>query len=102
MRFLEEERETILYFDPIENEWKAWTTLQKHITKLQKQGWTMTKCTKSDGRIIDAWFKAPSNAIMFRDVTKPLSANRYKAPKGTQVKHRNTTPATDGTIKQEV
>lgn len=100
MRYLEEERETIITFDPIINEWKAWSTIPKHITKLQKQGWTMTEHTESDGRIIDAWFTAPTNAIMFRDVKKPLSPNRYKPPKGTQVKRRNATSASEIKTKQ--
>ena len=101
MHYLEEERETILNYDPINNEWSAWTTVPKHITKLQKQGWTMTKCTRSEGKIIDAQFTAPATAITFRDVAKPLSPNRYKAPKGTKVKRQDTTVASHENAKQD-
>ena len=100
MHYLEEERETSLTFDPIKNEWRAWTTVPKHINKLQKCGWKMGKNTVSEGRIIDAWFTAPANAITFRDMKKALSPNRYKSPKGTVIKPQESSALTDENAKE--
>lgn len=71
-KYLMEERETILNYDPTTRTWSAWTNVPEHIRKLQAKGWSMdaTRSTISDGTLIDAWFYAPKNAITFRDLTK--------------------------------
>ena len=70
-KYLIEERETIVTYDPITRKWSAWTNVPEHIRKLQAKGWSMKLCHHSDGAIIDAAFEAPKNAITFRDLTKP-------------------------------
>ena len=70
-KYLAEERETILNYDPMTRTWSAWTNVPEHIRKLQAKGWNMKLCHHSDGAIIDAEFEAPKNAITFRDLTKP-------------------------------
>lgn len=72
-KYLAEERETILNYDPTTRTWSAWTNVPEHIRKLQAKGWTINpnRCTVSEGVMIDAWFTAPKNAITFRDLTKP-------------------------------
>lgn len=70
-KYLTDERETILNYNPITRKWSAWTNVPEHIRKLQANGWSMKLCHHSDGAIIDAEFEAPKNAITFRDLTKP-------------------------------
>lgn len=70
-KYMMEERETILNYDPMTRTWSAWTNVPEHIRKLQAKGWKMTRHTDSGGTIIDAQFEAPKNAITFRDLTKP-------------------------------
>ena len=72
-KYLMEERETILNYDPTTRTWSAWTNVPEHIRKLQAKGWSMdaTRSTISDGTLIDAWFYAPKNALTFRDLSKP-------------------------------
>lgn len=74
MKYLSEERETILNYDPVSRKWSAWTNVPEHIRKLQAKGWLLTAKTESEGTEIDAWFEAPKNAITFRDLTKPKRA----------------------------
>lgn len=82
MRYLEEERETILRYDPIDQKWYAWTTYPPHIRKLTAQGWTVLRQTESEGLIIDSEFSAPKNAVTIRDLTKLDMPNRYRPEKG--------------------
>ena len=70
-KYLTEERETIITYDPTTRTWHAWTNVPEHIRKLQAKGWAMLRHTDSDGVIIDAAFVAPKEAITFRDMTKP-------------------------------
>lgn len=85
-KYLMEERETILNYDPTTRTWSAWTSVPENIRKLQAKGWKMTRRTDSDGTIIDAQFEAPKNAITFRDLTKPkqIPANGFNRRKPTR------------------
>lgn len=64
------EQETLLRHDAIEKKWYVDTTVQKHITKLRKQGWHLEdECHYGtpDGPVIGARFSAPERAISIRN-----------------------------------
>ena len=69
------EQETHLYYDPVENTWMAETSVQKHITRFKNRNWEMVRALyfeSTDGPVVSALFKAPANAVSFRDT----AANR--------------------------
>ena len=64
------EQETLLRYDAIEKKWYADTTVQKHITKLRKQGWHLEdECHYGmpDGPVTGARFSAPERAVSIRN-----------------------------------
>lgn len=63
------EQETLLRYSPVEKKWYADTTVQKHITKLRKQGWKLEdEChyETPDGPVMGARFSAPERAVSIR------------------------------------
>lgn len=72
MKYLTEERETHLHYDAVDKEWYAYTNIPEHMRKLQAKGWTLLRSgADEDGEVIEAFYKAPRNAITFRDLNKP-------------------------------
>lgn len=72
MKYLTEERETHLHYDPIDREWSAYTNIPEHMRKLRAKGWREVRVGLDEGgEVIEAFYKAPKNAITFRDLNKP-------------------------------
>lgn len=76
-----EERETLILIDMIENVWRADSSIPKDCRKLEKMGWDVTGIVKhTDGSIISMRFKAPRNAIMIRNAKpKPPASDEDRA-----------------------
>ena len=72
MKYMTEERETHLHYDLIDREWSAYTNIPEHMRKLEAKGWKKIRVgVDEDGEVIEAFYKAPKNAITFRDLNKP-------------------------------
>lgn len=71
MGYLLEERETHLHYDATDKVWKAWTNIPYVAEKLRKCGWKQVSVGKDGGEEVDWSFTGESNAITFRDMTKP-------------------------------
>lgn len=70
MAWANDERETILRFDYMDQMWYAWTNVPAHITKFQKQHWEMVRCNKDGSRVIDAEFCASKPYITIGDTKR--------------------------------
>lgn len=71
MGYLKTEQETVLTYDPIAKKWHAWSSFPPQIQKMERKGWKKVRASEENGRVIDACFEAPKNAVTLRDVTKP-------------------------------
>jgi len=70
-RFTPEERETHLWYDPIDHVWLMESNIPKHFNKAVKQGWTtVAKGAYEDGFICSMILKAPDGAITIRNPNK--------------------------------
>lgn len=70
-KFILEERETLLNYNPIDNVWVADSNIPKHFRKFIKQGWTpIRQYVYEDGTVCGMVFTAPERAITFRSTTK--------------------------------
>lgn len=70
MTYSRDEMETIARFDYLDQKWYVWTNVQAHITKFQRQGWTMTDCEMDGNRVIAARFEAPKQFITIGNVAR--------------------------------
>lgn len=73
-RLAREERETHYHYSDGDSYIVCDTTIPKDIRRLQSKGWEMISCDKcSDGTLVAAKFKAPSNCFTARacDLKKP-------------------------------
>ena len=76
------EMEVHLSFDTVSMKWECWTTLRKHMTRMKKANWTVTKIEYySDGSIYSMRFEAPDNAVSFRTVTDDIVPKKTRAPR---------------------
>jgi len=68
-----EERETHMRTDPIDNVWIVDSSIPKDYKKFEKMGWEVIGIVvHTDGSIISMRFKAPRNCIIIRNA-KPKS-----------------------------
>lgn len=76
-----EERETHLYYDPVEKIWTMESSVSKHMNKALKQGWTpIRQYVYEDGSMCSMILTAPERAITIRSVEKKqLSDKQLKA-----------------------
>ena len=66
-----EERETVLVYDNTEKKWRVDTTLNKHVNKFKKQGWTQTvEYVYEDGSVCGGVFEGSEKAITIRNPNK--------------------------------
>lgn len=64
-----EEKETLISIDMIDNVWRADSSIPKDYRKFEKMGWDVTGIVlHTDGSIISMRFKAPRNAVSIRNV----------------------------------
>ena len=70
MGYLTEERETHLYYDPVERQWKAWTNMMYWRDRFIKRGWKLTDMSYCKGEEVDWTFTAPQNAVTIRNLNK--------------------------------
>lgn len=67
----QEERETLLNYNPIDNMWVVDSNIPKHFRKLLKQGWTpIRQYVYEDGTVCGMVLTGPERAITFRSTTK--------------------------------
>lgn len=70
-----EEMETILRYDAVDNCWHAWSSVAKHISSMQKRGWTLLE--EREGC---ASLQAPSHAVKLcsakKSTRKPMSEDQ--------------------------
>ena len=72
MGYLSEERETHLYYDPVDKRWKAWTNMPEWGRKLLRCGWKLIESNTVAGEEVDWTFVINDpTAITVRDMTKP-------------------------------
>ena len=66
-----EERETLINYDPIEKTWVMDSTILKHVRKALKQGWTPLKqYVYDDDTLYGMVLIAPERAVTIRSVNK--------------------------------
>ena len=66
-----EERETILNYNPIDDEWIMDSSIPKHFRKALKQGWTpIRQYIHEDGTVCGMWLKASERSITIRNTSK--------------------------------
>lgn len=66
-----EEKETILNYNPIDDEWIMDSSIPKHFRKAIKQGWVpIRQYVHDDGTVCCMWLKAPERAITIRNTAK--------------------------------
>lgn len=70
MSWAREEQETILRFDYLDQTWYAWTNVQPHLTKFQKQGWELSHPAYEEGRLVAGDFKAPKQFVTIGNVRR--------------------------------
>lgn len=71
MRITPEERETHLWYDPIDKIWRMESNIPKHFNKAQRQGWTpVSQTVYEDNTVCAMSFTAPENAITIRNPNK--------------------------------
>lgn len=77
-RLLNEERETLIIYDPTQKMWVMDTMIPKHFRKALKQGWTPLKqWVYDDGSVCGMELTAPPRAITIRSATpKQMSASQ--------------------------
>ena len=85
-----EERETLIIIDMIDNVWRADSSIPKDYRKLEKMGWDVTGIVlHTDGSIISMRFKAPRNAISIRSTKqKPKlpASEQFRAEKAEKMR----------------
>ncbi len=70
-RLSNEEKETIIIYDNIDKKWYADTTLNKHVNRFKKQGWTQTaEYVYEDGSVCGGAFEGSEKAITIRNPNK--------------------------------
>ena len=85
-RLLNEERETLIIYDPTKKMWIMDTMIPKHFRKALKQGWTPLKqWVYEDGSVCGMELTAPPRAITIRST----------APKQMSDKQLNNLPDFD-------
>lgn len=77
-RLLNEERETLIIYDPTQKMWVMDTMIPKHFRKALKQGWTPLKqWVYDDGSVCGMELTAPPRAITIRSAApKQMSASQ--------------------------
>lgn len=71
IRFSAEEKETHLWYDPIDHIWKMDSNIPKHFNKAVKQGWTpVSQAVYDDGTVCAMILTAPDGAITIRNPNK--------------------------------
>lgn len=66
-----EERETILNYNPMDDEWIMDSSIPKHFRKALKQGWVpIRQYVHEDGTVCAMWLKAPERSITIRNTKK--------------------------------
>ena len=85
-RLSTDEQETILRYDPVDKKWYVDTSIQKHITKMLKQGWTVEnewRLGDKNGQVVAMQFSASEKAVSFRDLkslaSRSMSEDRKAA-----------------------
>lgn len=74
-----EERETIIIIDMVDNVWRADSSIPKDCRKFEKMGWEVTGIVKhTDGSIISKRFEAPRNAMSIRNAKAKLPISEEK------------------------
>lgn len=70
-RITMEEKETHIYYDPIDHIWTMDSNIPKHFNKAIKQGWTpVSKAVYDDGTVCAMILTAPDGAITIRNPNK--------------------------------
>ena len=70
-RVCKEELETHLWYDPIDNVWKAFTNIKSDYNKFKKRGWKLKREHIADnGQFIDAEFEARRGAVKIANAEK--------------------------------
>lgn len=71
IRFSAEEKETHLWYDPIDHIWKMDSNIPKHFNKAVKQGWTpVSQAVYDDGTVCAMILTAPDGAITIRNLNR--------------------------------
>lgn len=66
-----EEKETHLYYDPVDKTWTMDSSVPKHINKALKQGWTpIRQYIYEDDSVCNMILTAPERAVTIRSVEK--------------------------------
>lgn len=66
-----EEKETHLYYNPIDDEWVMDSNISKHFRKAVKQGWIpIRQYVYADGTVSSMMLRAPERAITIRNTAK--------------------------------
>jgi hypothetical protein len=66
-----EERETVIVYDNVDKKWYVDTTLNKHLNRFKKQGWTQTtEYVYDDGSVCGGTFEGTEKAITIRNPNK--------------------------------
>ena len=66
VRFFPEERETHLWYDPIDHIWTMESNIPKHFNKAVRQGWTpVSKSIYEDGTVCAMTLTASQKAALF-------------------------------------
>lgn len=70
-RLSNEEKETVLVYDNVNKKWYVDTTLNKHVNRFKKQGWTQTaEYIYDDGSVCGGAFEATDKGITIRNPNK--------------------------------
>ena len=78
-----EERETHLYYDPVEKMWTMDSSVQKHFNKAIKQGWTPIKqYVYEDGTVCEMVLTAPERSVTIRNTEKKQLSDKQLAKLG--------------------
>lgn len=86
-RFLPEERETHLWYDPIDHIWRLESNIPKHFNKAVRQGWNIiSKAVYDDGTVCAMNLTAPEGAITIRNPNKKrkMSSKAMEALHGVE------------------
>ena len=70
-RFTLEERDTLLNYNPIDDQWIMDSNIPKHFRKALRQGWTpIRQYVYDDGTVCAMCLSAPERAVTIRNVEK--------------------------------
>lgn len=76
-KLINEERETILFYDYIDKTWTMDSTVVKHFNKALRQGWTpITQYVYDDGTVCGMVLTAPDRAVTIRNTEKKKMSDK--------------------------